>query len=268
VARAVQAGARPIDSPGALGAALRPPRVIWIMAPAGQAVDEILAQLRAIVEPGDILIDGGNSNYQDTLRRARETPAGVHYIDVGVSGGIWGGREGYSLMIGGPPDAVESLTPIFQALAPAADKGWARVGPSGAGHFAKMVHNGIEYGAMQAYAEGFALLEAKKEFEFDLAQVANVWRHGSVVRSWLLDLTADALTENPELDGIEPYVADSGEGRWMVTESIATGVPCPVIAAALIERVRSRVANSFANKLLSALRHKFGGHEIRRGKTQ
>jgi 6-phosphogluconate dehydrogenase len=192
----------------------------------------------------------------------------VSYVDVGVSGGIWGGTEGYSLMIGGSQAAVESLTPIFEALAPAPDKGWARVGPSGAGHFAKMVHNGIEYGAMQAYAEGFALLEKKAEFQYDLGQVARVWRHGSVVRSWLLDLTADALTENPGLTGIQPFVADSGEGRWMVAEAIESGVPCPVIAASLIERIRSRVSDSFANKLLAALRNKFGGHEIRKETTR
>jgi 6-phosphogluconate dehydrogenase len=266
VDRVAQAGAQPVASLRAIGTAIETPRIIWIMAPAGQIVDEILAELAHLVAPGDIIIDGGNSNYRDTLRRAGQVPNGVTYLDIGVSGGVWGGKAGYSLMIGGPAETVKRLSPIFETLAPARDKGWARVGPTGAGHFAKMVHNGIEYGAMQAYAEGFALLDAKKEFAFDLAQVAEVWRHGSVVRSWLLDLTAEALTENPPLAGIQPFVADSGEGRWMVAESIAIGVPCPVIAAALIERVRSRVADSFGNKLLAALRNKFGGHEVRKGK--
>jgi 6-phosphogluconate dehydrogenase len=217
------------------------------------------------LQKGDVIVDGGNSNFRDTVRRAAGAAnRGIHFVDAGTSGGVWGGRFGYSMMIGGDPAAVESLRPIFVALAPSPDQGWAHVGPAGAGHFAKMVHNGIEYGMMQAYAEGFALLNGNREFRFDLAQVAHVWQYGSVVRSWLLDLTAEALSENSELSGIAPQVADSGEGRWMVAESLTADVPCPVITTALMERVRSRVSNSFADRLLAVMRNKFGGHEIKK----
>ena len=258
-------GARPADSLEALVAQLKAPRIIWIMVPAGDAVDQTLTSLLNLVQPGDVVIDGGNSNYHDTLRRAEIAgKRGVRFVDVGTSGGVWGARNGYSLMIGGDSGTVQMLQPIFEALAPAKDKGFAHVGPVGAGHFAKMVHNGIEYGLMQAYAEGFALLEKKNEFNFDLAQVARVWQHGSVVRSWLLDLTADALAENKTLEGVAPYVADSGEGRWMVFEAISDDVPCPVITAALLERIRSRSQNSFANRLLSVMRNKLGGHGVKK----
>jgi 6-phosphogluconate dehydrogenase len=197
------------------------------------------------------------------MRRAASAyQLGVEFLDVGTSGGIWGLKEGYSLMIGGSPEAVGRLHPIFESLAPAADRGWAHLGPSGAGHFAKMVHNGIEYGMMQSFAEGFALLEKKKEFAFDLAKVAETWRHGSVVRSWLLDLTAEALRENPTLKGIGAQVADSGEGRWMVAEAVASDVPCPVITLSLLERIRSRIPDSFGNRMLAVMRNKFGGHAI------
>jgi 6-phosphogluconate dehydrogenase len=199
------------------------------------------------------------------MRRAASVQQqGIGFVDVGTSGGIWGLKEGYSLMIGGDAAAVGRLRPIFEALAPAPNRGWAHMGPSGAGHFAKMVHNGIEYGMMQSFAEGFALLEKKKEFDFDLAKVAQTWRHGSVVRSWLLDLTAEALRENPTLQGIGAHCADSGEGRWMVAEAIASDVPCPVITLSLLERIRSRVSDSFGNKMLAIMRNKFGGHAIQK----
>jgi 6-phosphogluconate dehydrogenase len=242
---------------------LQAPRSVWIMVPSGEAVDQTIATLCRSLQKGDILIDGGNSNFNDSVRRAEAAGTlGFEFLDVGTSGGIWGLKEGYSLMIGGTKSAVERLRPVFESLAPARDRGWAHMGPSGAGHYAKMVHNGIEYGMMQSFAEGFALLEKKKEFGFDLAKVAETWRHGSVVRSWLLDLTAEALRENPTLKGIGPQVADSGEGRWMVAEAIASDVPCPVITLSLLERIRSRVADSFGNKMLAIMRNKFGGHAI------
>ena len=211
------------------------------------------------------MIDGGNSNYKDTLRRAQLfSDKQMHYLDSGTSGGVWGLAEGYSLMIGGDADAVERLRPIFATLAPTADTGWGRVGPVGSGHFTKMIHNGIEYGLMQAYAEGFSILEHKKEFALDLHQIAEIWRYGSVVRSWLLDLTANALEKNPTMDGIAPFVVDSGEGRWTVAEAIDLDVPAPIITQSLIERLRSRDSESFSDKLLSAMRNQFGGHEIKK----
>jgi len=235
------------------------------MVPSGKPVDDTIAALKGSIERGDAVIDGGNSNYKDTMRRADELKAaGVDYIDSGTSGGIWGLKEGYSLMIGGERAAVERLTPIFQTLAPAPDRGWGHVGPSGAGHFVKMVHNGIEYGLMQAYAEGFALMQRKKEFNLDLPKIAEIWRHGSVVRSWLLDLIADGLKDNPALAGIKPYVEDSGEGRWTAFEAIDRDLAAPVITLALMERLRSRDADSFADKLLAMMRHEFGGHAIKK----
>jgi len=258
-------GATASDSLEAMVSKLQPPRAVWIMVPSGEPVDQTIASLSGLLQKGDVLIDGGNSNYHDSMRRAESVgKLGFEFLDVGTSGGIWGLKEGYSLMIGGAPIAVERLRPVFETLAPAPDRGWAHMGPAGAGHFAKMVHNGIEYGMMQSFAEGFALLEKKKEFGFDLAKVAETWRHGSVVRSWLLDLTAEALQENPTLKGIGSQVADSGEGRWMVAEAIASDVPCPVIALSLIERIRSRVTDSFGNKMLAIMRNKFGGHAIQK----
>jgi 6-phosphogluconate dehydrogenase len=220
--------------------------------------------LAGLLAPGDTVIDGGNSNYKDSMRRGAALAAkGISFVDAGTSGGVWGLKEGYALMIGGEEAAVERLRPIFSTLAPAPDRGWARVGPSGAGHFTKMVHNGIEYGMMQAYAEGFSILEHKTELSLDLAQVAELWRHGSVVRSWLLDLTAIALKENPSMKGIAPYVSDSGEGRWTVAEAIDLDVPAPVITLSLLQRLRSRDTDSYADKLLSAMRNQFGGHAIK-----
>jgi 6-phosphogluconate dehydrogenase len=212
-----------------------------------------------------VLVDGGNSYYKDTQRRARLLAQHqIEYVDVGTSGGIWGIEEGYSLMIGGAEPAVTRLRPIFESLAPAPDHGWGHVGPHGAGHFVKMIHNGIEYGMMQAYAEGFAVMQRKDEFGLDLHQIAEIWRHGSVVRSWLLDLTATTLQNNPTLEGIAPFVADSGEGRWTAAEAFDLGVAAPIITLSLIARLRSRDAESFSDKLLASLRHSFGGHDVRK----
>ena len=247
-------------------AALPAPRVVWLMVPAGQVVDDTIAQLRPLLAAGDTVIDGGNSNYKDPQRRgAQLAEAGIHYIDCGTSGGVWGLAEGYSLMIGGDAGAVARLQPVFATLAPTPETGWGHVGPSGAGHFAKMIHNGIEYGMMQAYAEGFAILKHKQAMDFDLGALAEIWRHGSVVRSWLLDLTADALKKNPQMDGIAPYVADSGEGRWTVAEAIDLNVSAPVITLSLLERLRSRDDDSYADKLLAAMRNEFGGHAVKQG---
>lgn len=245
--------------------ALPAPRVVWMMVPAGTIVDATLAALRPLLAAGDVVIDGGNSNYRDSQRRATElASAGIGYVDCGTSGGVWGLAEGYSLMVGGEEPVVERIAPLLQTLAPAPDRGWGRVGPAGAGHFAKMIHNGIEYGMMQAYAEGFALLEKKAEFAIDLHQLAEIWRDGSVVRSWLLDLTAKALGENPRLAGIAPYVPDSGEGRWTVAEAIDLDVSAPVITLSLLQRLRSREDDAFSDKLLSAMRGQFGGHAVKR----
>jgi len=239
------------------------PRAIWLMVPAGAVVDQTLVELLPLLSTGDTVIDGGNSNYKDSIRRAATlAERGLHLVDCGTSGGVWGLAEGYSLMIGGDKAAVENLRPIFETLAPAADRGWGHVGPSGAGHFTKMVHNGIEYGLMQAYAEGFSILQHKQAFGLDLHQIAELWRHGSVVRSWLLDLTATALEKNPALTGIAPQVGDSGEGRWTVAEAIDLDVSAPVITLALLERLRSRDRDSYTDKLLAVLRNQFGGHAI------
>ncbi|WNH48180.1 decarboxylating 6-phosphogluconate dehydrogenase [Stenotrophomonas aracearum] len=239
------------------------PRVVWLMVPAGEVVDQTLASLSPHLSEGDVVIDGGNSYYKDSMRRSAQLlEEDVTYIDCGTSGGVWGLQEGYSLMIGGDAEAVQRIGAIFRTLAPAEDSGWAHVGPSGAGHFCKMVHNGIEYGMMQAYAEGFALMQRKTEFNLDLGEVAKAWQHGSVVRSWLLDLSADALQRNPQLDGIAPFVPDSGEGRWTVAEAIDLDVSAPVITLSLLERLRSREKNSFSDRMLSALRNQFGGHAM------
>jgi len=243
---------------------LAPPRAVWVMVPAGDPTEATLSSLAELLAPGDVVVDGGNSNYKDTLRRAEALRAQeLHLVDVGTSGGVWGLTAGYSMMVGGPEQAVVRLRPALETLAPDPDRGWGHVGPSGAGHFVKMVHNGIEYGLMQAYAEGFEILHAKKDFELDLHQVAEIWRFGSVVRSWLLDLAADALAEDVELQGIRGWVADSGEGRWTVFEAIDLDVPAPVITASLQARFVSRQEESFAAKLLAALRSRFGGHAVK-----
>jgi 6-phosphogluconate dehydrogenase len=240
-------------------------KAIWIMVPQGKPVDDTIAKLEPLLNKGDILIDGGNSNYKDSQRHYKEVTAkGYQFVDVGTSGGVWGLKEGYSMMIGGDKDAVEYLRPIFETLAPAKDKGWGHVGPAGAGHYVKMVHNGIEYGMMQAFAEGFTILEKKEELKLDLAQISEIWRYGSVVRSWLLDLTADALSKNPKLDGLEAYVADSGEGRWTVFEAIDLNVSAPVITESLIRRIRSREENNFTDRMLAIMRNAFGGHAVKK----
>jgi len=258
-------GAQTAASLEQMVAKLSAPRTIWLMVPAGQITDSTITNLVPLLAPGDTIIDGGNSNYRDTQRRAAMVAQRkIQYVDSGTSGGIWGLAEGYSLMIGGDEAVVERLRPIFETLAPAKNQGWGRVGPVGSGHYTKMVHNGIEYGLMQAYAEGFSILQHKSEFKLDLQQVAEIWRYGSVVRSWLLDLTADALGKNPTLAGIAPYVADSGEGRWTVADAIELGVSAPVITLSLLERLRSRDNDSFSDKLLAAMRNQFGGHEIKK----
>jgi 6-phosphogluconate dehydrogenase len=257
-------GAESAPSLGELLAKLQTPRILWLMVPAGEVTDGTVTTLLPLLSAGDTIVDGGNSNYKDTLRRAAMLAAKqLHYVDCGPSGGVWGLAEGYSMMVGGEPAVVERLRAIFETLAPAKDRGWGRVGPVGSGHFTKMIHNGLEYGLMQAYAEGFSILQHKEEFGLDLHQIAEIWRHGSVVRSWLLDLAADALDKNPTLKGIAPYVEDSGEGRWTVSEAIDLNVAAPVIALSLLERLRSRDADSFADKLLAAMRNEFGGHAIK-----
>ena len=265
VAAAVKGGATGAASLAELVAALPAPRAVWVMVPAGDPTESTVRALGDALSRGDAVIDGGNSNYKDSMRRAELLAGkGIQFIDAGTSGGIWGLKEGYSLMVGGDKAAVDRLRPVFETLAPGASRGWGHVGPSGSGHFVKMVHNGIEYGLMQAYAEGFEVLRRKEAFGLDVAQVAEIWRDGSVVRSWLLDLTAAALKENPSLDGIAPYVADSGEGRWTVAEAIDLDVPAPVITLSLIARLRSRSADSYADKLLAAMRNQFGGHAIKK----
>ncbi|HLU10132.1 MAG TPA: decarboxylating 6-phosphogluconate dehydrogenase [Oceanobacillus sp.] len=262
---AAAAGATAVETIPELVSKLTPPRAAWVMLPAGDTTEDMIHQLMDLLSPNDIIIDGGNSNYRESIRRAKMVEErGFHFVDVGTSGGVWGLKEGYSLMIGGNKEPVERLRPIFETLAPAPDKGWGHMGPHGAGHFVKMVHNGIEYGMMQAYAEGFEIMKSKTDLELDVAQIAEVWRYGSVVRSWLLDLSAAALKENPDLEGIKAWVADSGEGRWTVAEAIDQDVPAPVITLSLMMRFVSRQEDSYAAKLLAAMRNQFGGHEIKR----
>ena len=242
-----------------------PPRVIWIMVPDGPPIESTVQALAGRLDKGDIVIDGGNSNYKNSLRRGEILrQKGIYLVDVGTSGGVWGLEEGYSMMVGGDDEAVETIRPILESLAPGPDKGWGHVGPSGSGHFVKMIHNGIEYGLMQAYAEGFEIMQAKREFDLDLHQIAELWRFGSVVRSWLLDLTANALTDDQTLSSIEAFVPDSGEGRWTVFEAIDLDIPAPVITLALQMRLVSRQENRFAARLVAALRHQFGGHAVKR----
>ena len=265
VAAATAYGVVGTESPEDLAGKLTAPRAVWVMVPSGEPTEQTIAHLAEMLERGDTIIDGGNSNYKDTVRRAAWLgERGLHAVDVGTSGGIWGIEEGYSMTVGGDAEAVGRLGPIFETLAPAADKGWGHVGPSGSGHFVKMVHNGVEYGLMEAYAEGFNLMHHKEEFGLDIRQIAEIWRHGSVVRSWLLNLAARALADDADLDGVAPYVQDSGEGRWTVAEAIELGVATPVITSALEQRFASREAENFGNKLLNALRNQFGGHELQR----
>ena len=265
VAKLTAAGSVGVNSLEDMVKNLSAPRAVWIMVPAGDPVDQTIANLEKLMQPGDTMIDGGNSNYKDSQRRHEALkPKGFEFVDAGTSGGIWGLKEGYSLMIGGDNEPVERLTPIFEALAPGKDKGWGHVGPSGAGHFVKMVHNGIEYGLMQAYAEGFSILRAKEPLHLDLGQISQIWQYGSVIRSWLLDLTADALSKNPTLEGMEPWVADSGEGRWTVKEAIDLNISAPVITESLIRRLRSREENNFTDRMLAVMRNEFGGHAVKK----
>jgi 6-phosphogluconate dehydrogenase len=266
---AAEAGIIPAFDLTELAGLLEPPRVVWMMIPAGGPTEDILNQLSGILSPGDIIVDGGNAYFQDTLRRAPIlTGRGFRFLDVGVSGGVWGLKEGYSLMIGGEQDDVEHLKPVFQTLAPGPDLGWGRVGPHGAGHYVKMVHNGIEYGMMEAMAEGFDLMHSNKNYDFDLYQISKIWQHGSVVRSWLLDLLSAALEKDQHLPEIKGWVADSGEGRWTVFEAIHNDVPAPVITLSLLRRFESRQEERYAAKLLAAMRNQFGGHEVRKSEEQ
>ncbi len=244
---------------------LKPPRHVWLMLPAGDVTERALIDLTGMLSPDDTVIDGGNSNYKDSQRRhAMLKEKGLNFVDVGTSGGIWGLANGYGMMVGGEKDKVERMRPILATLAPAKDEGWGYVGPSGAGHYVKMVHNGIEYGMMQAYAEGFEILRAKKELHLDLAQISEMWRAGTVIRSWLLDLAAAALKEDPDLTDLAPYVSDSGEGRWTIADAMDLDVPTPVITLSLYSRFYSRNNGDYAAKLLAAMRNQFGGHAVKK----
>ena len=262
---ALEVGLIPADSLVDVVAALPAPRAIWVMVPSGAPTEAVINELAELLSPGDTILDGGNTFYKDDIRRAATLKEkGIHYVDVGTSGGVWGLTEGYSMMIGGETETVSTMSPIFETLAPASDQGWGRVGSVGAGHFVKMIHNGIEYGLMQAYAEGFGIMEAKKDFNFDLHQIAEIWRVGSVVRSWLLDLTANALKADQKLTDIASWVADSGEGRWTVFEAVDLDVPAPIITLSLQQRFTSRQEGSYAFKLLAAMRNQFGGHAVKK----
>jgi 6-phosphogluconate dehydrogenase len=261
-------GITAIASLAELVQALPRPRVIWLMVP-HQFVDDSIAQLLAAgVDAGDLIIDGGNSNYKQSQRRAQQLlEQGVHFVDAGTSGGVWGLENGYSMMVGGSDEAVAMIRPALETLAPTPASGWGHVGPAGAGHYVKMVHNGIEYGMMQAFAEGFELMESRKELDLDMHQIAAIWQHGSVVRSWLLDLIADALVDSGAVERLSDYVEDSGEGRWTIEDAIENAIPTPVLSLALQMRFRSRQSPSYAGKLLNAMRAGFGGHGIRQSKT-
>jgi len=262
VAKSVEAGAKGASSLEQLVAGLTAPRAVWVMVPSGDPTESTITALASLLAAGDTIIDGGNTNFHDDVRRAKTLAAkNIHYIDAGTSGGIWGLKEGYCLMVGGEADVCARLEPIFLTLAP--QDGYLRVGDHGAGHYVKMIHNGIEYGMMQAYAEGFELMH-DGSYKLDVGAIAALWQHGSVVRSWLLDLTARALAEDRDLADLESYVEDSGEGRWTVQEGIEKAVPLPVLTAALFTRFRSRESNPFAERLLSAMRNQFGGHAVKK----
>ncbi len=264
VTASVEYGAEGAASLAELVSLLTPPRAVWLMLPDGRPTGDTIDTLTPLLSPGDAILDGGNSNYKDTMRRGQQLAGqGIDLIDVGTSGGIWGLAHGFCLMVGGADEAVRRLEPAFRTLAPGDDVGYCHVGPSGAGHFVKMVHNGVEYALMESYAEGFELLAAKEEFDLDLAAIADTWRYGSVVRSWLLELAAAALKEDPRLESLQAYVEDSGEGRWTVEESVELAVPIPAITAALQQRFRSRQDGPLGAKLLAALRQQFGGHSVR-----
>jgi len=255
------------DSLATFVAQLKPPRVVWLMLPAGAPSETTVSALAPLLRAGDVIVDGANAHYKDSVRRASElAKRDLEFVDAGVSGGVWGLENGYALMLGGSAEAIERVKPFAQQLAPAADQGWLHCGPAGAGHFVKMVHNGIEYGMMQGYAEGFALMREKKQFSLDLGAIAECWRHGSVIRSWLLDLTGPLLADAKAFADTAPVVADSGEGRWTALEAIELGVPAPVMSLALMMRFASQGRNDFAARLLAGMRHAFGGHEITKKK--
>ena len=260
-----EAGVQPAATLEELVAALPSPRIVWLMLPAGAPTQETVSKLVPLLGAGDVVIDGGNAMYKDSQHRAAELAAqDVLFVDAGVSGGVWGLDNGYGLMVGGDVAAVRIVQPVLRSLAPAPDRGWVHCGPAGSGHFTKMVHNGIEYGMMQAYAEGLALLRAKEEFALDVSQITEAWRHGTVIRSWLLDLTAEFLAQDATLESIAPFVADSGEGRWTALESIELGVPTPVMTLALMERFGSQGQDDYTNRLLARMRLAFGGHAVKR----
>ena len=262
-----QGGVTTVDSLAKLVAALALPRVLWLMVPAGEVTEATIATLTPLLAPGDVLVDGGNSFYKDSQRRGAELARdGIRFVDCGVSGGVWGLDNGYGLMFGGDDGAAQKIEPLIRILAPASDAGWLHCGPVGAGHFVKMIHNGIEYGMMQAFAEGIALMKGKAEFDLDVAAITEMWRHGSVVRSWLLDLTAEFLKRDVELAGIAPVVADSGEGRWTALEAIELGIPAPVMSLALMMRFASQGKSDYGDKLLAMMRKGFGGHPVQPGK--
>ncbi len=259
-----EAGITATDSLDTLVARLQSPRVVWLMLPAGAPSEGIMKALADLMQAGDVLVDGANAYYRDSMRHATELQSrGIQFVDAGVSGGVWGLENGYALMLGGSEPAIERVRPFAELLAP--DEGWVHCGPVGSGHFVKMIHNGIEYGLMQAYAEGFALMREKKEFALDLGAIAECWRHGSVIRSWLLDLTAPLLTDTARLADAAPVVADSGEGRWTALEAVELGVPAPVMSLALMMRFASQGRNDYAARLLAGMRNAFGGHEIKKG---
>lgn len=258
-----ESGVMPHADLAALVTALRAPRVVWVMLPSGETTEQALQDLAKLLARGDVLVDGGNANYKDSRRRAGWlTERGFGFVDAGVSGGVWGLDNGYALMLGGDEDVVAKVEPFAKLLAPASDRGWLHCGPAGAGHYVKMIHNGIEYGMMQAYAEGLSMMKARSEFDLDLAAITEMWRHGSVVRSWLLDLTADFLKNGQSLESISPVVADSGEGRWAAIEAIELGVPTPVMSLALMARFASQGQDDYASKLLAMMRAGFGGHAV------
>ncbi|HVD59855.1 MAG TPA: decarboxylating 6-phosphogluconate dehydrogenase [Gemmatimonadaceae bacterium] len=263
VQKYVGLGAMGAASPAEVVSKLSAPRVVWIMVPAGKPVDDTIAALLPGLQKGDVIIDGGNSNFHDSMRRADDlAPKGIHFVDSGTSGGIWGLENGYCLMIGASPEAFKLCEPIFKSLAP--EDGYGHMGPPGSGHYVKMIHNGVEYGMLQAYAEGYEILHASKNFKLDLHQIAKVWNHGSVVRSWINELAEIAFQRDANLDQLKGYVEDSGEGRWTVQEAIDLDVPAPVITLSLLTRLRSRQADSFGGKVIAALRNEFGGHAVKK----
>ena len=263
-ALAAECGLLPADSAEELVQKLETPRCVWLMLPAGDITESYVEMMQHLLQPGDVLIDGANSYYKDSMRRGEQlAKSGIHFVDAGVSGGVWGLDNGYAMMVGASDEAFAAVQPLIEILAPGPERGWVHAGPVGSGHFVKMIHNGIEYGMMQAYAEGFALMKGRDDFDLDLAAIAESWRHGSVVRSWLLDLSADVLATDQQLETVEPFVADSGEGRWTALEGIEQGIPTPVMSLALMARFSSQGKQDYSAKLLAMMRQQFGGHEIR-----